>query len=142
MSVPLEGWERDHLWGPRWGDEAAAGIGHSPSDVNQLWQNHGIETELDGLRDRATELGGSIVVDAERISQPRNLEGGAWGDCVSQLTYKVYAESPKGELTELGLVVISVDPPPGNHAELMKNVWADKWPDWFATPPKLVKSPM
>lgn len=43
-------WELAHLWPPRFGDEAAAGIMAAPAEMNQAFQNHGIEPWLQQLR--------------------------------------------------------------------------------------------
>lgn len=45
-TIPLRNpkdWERLHLWGPGFGDEASAGIYLGPTVVNQAYQNKGIE---------------------------------------------------------------------------------------------------
>ena len=47
VELPLRDpgqWERLHLWGPGFGDEAGAGIFLGPERVNQVYQNRGIET--------------------------------------------------------------------------------------------------
>lgn len=44
--IPLRNpkdWQRLHLWGPGFGDEASAGIYLGPTVVNQAYQNNGIE---------------------------------------------------------------------------------------------------
>ena len=43
-------WELAHLWPPRFGDEAAAGIMWAPQEMNQDFQNHKVEPWLQGLR--------------------------------------------------------------------------------------------
>ncbi len=43
-------WELAHIWGPGFGDEAAAGIMWAPERVNQDFQNRGVEKWLRGLQ--------------------------------------------------------------------------------------------
>lgn len=43
-------WELAHLWPPRFGDEAAAGIMAAPKELNQVFQNHKVEPWLQDLR--------------------------------------------------------------------------------------------
>lgn len=50
-----------HLWGPGFGDEAAAGMALAPRTLNQVWQNRGIEELLRSFRDQGRALGGGEV---------------------------------------------------------------------------------
>jgi hypothetical protein len=50
-----------HLWGPGFGDEAAAGMALAPRSLNQLWQNRGIEDLLRSFRDEGRAIGGGEV---------------------------------------------------------------------------------
>lgn len=45
-----EEWELAHLWPPRFGDEAAAGIMWATQEMNQQMQNHCVEPWLQSLR--------------------------------------------------------------------------------------------
>ena len=42
-------WELAHLWPPRFGDEAAAGIMAAPKEMNQTFQNHCVEPWIQDL---------------------------------------------------------------------------------------------
>ena len=44
-------WQRLHLWGPGFGDEAAAGMMWGPREVNHVWQNESVETYIRAARD-------------------------------------------------------------------------------------------
>ncbi|WP_405649680.1 DUF4157 domain-containing protein [Streptomyces sp. NBC_01386] len=63
-------WELLHLWGPGFGDEAAAGIMAGPRVVNQQWQSRGIEKYIRELRDAAREEAGSVHLRATGESWP------------------------------------------------------------------------
>jgi hypothetical protein len=76
-EMGLKGYEAAHLWGPGFGDEAAAGMMLAPHDVNQIWQNHGAESFLRGLADQAREVGGQVRVTARATSHGRDVPGGA-----------------------------------------------------------------
>ena len=45
-ELQLGDWQAAHLWGPGFGDEAAAGMMLAPNDVNQIWQNQKVESFL------------------------------------------------------------------------------------------------
>ncbi|WP_445366136.1 polymorphic toxin type 4 domain-containing protein [Microbulbifer sp. ANSA001] len=55
-------WELAHLWPPRFGDESAAGIMAAPKELNQKFQNHGVEKWVQQLR--LTHANSTIEVTA------------------------------------------------------------------------------
>jgi hypothetical protein len=59
-------WELAHLWPPRFGDESAAGILWAPKQMNQDFQNHGVEPWLQRLR--ISNPGASIEITAMAAS--------------------------------------------------------------------------
>ncbi|MFE9018098.1 DUF4157 domain-containing protein [Streptomyces sp. NPDC007808] len=71
MGLPSpKQWQLLHLWGPGFGDEAAAGIMVGPRAVNQQWQNRGIEKFIRELRDTASREGGQVRLRATGVSWP------------------------------------------------------------------------
>lgn len=64
-------WQRLHLWGPGFGDEAAAGMMWGPRDVNLDWQNGSIEDYIRNLATVAERRGMDTHVKATAVS---------WGD--------------------------------------------------------------
>lgn len=73
----LSTYEAAHLWGPGFGDEAAAGIFLAPRELNQRWQSQGIEGFLRGLRDLAHGTSTRIWLIAKAVSHPRDVYGGS-----------------------------------------------------------------
>lgn len=79
----LKGWQRLHLWGPGFGDEAAAGMMLGPTSMNQLWQNgdlvitagkkthYGIEGYIREMAEAAKASGGKLKLTTAAT---------AWGD--------------------------------------------------------------
>jgi hypothetical protein len=53
-----------HLWGPGFGDEAAAGLMLGPTALNQFWQNRRMEDLLRSLRDEGLRVGGEVRLTA------------------------------------------------------------------------------
>lgn len=68
-------YERAHLWGPRFGDEAAAGTLYAPRALNRGMQSD-VEKTIRGIRDNL-RFGEQIILQARSTSYPRNLYGGA-----------------------------------------------------------------
>ena len=68
-------WENTHLWGPGFGDEAAAGMMKAPKPVNQWYQNEGIEGWMRDLR-KIAGPGAKVEVEATAIA--RDLEKSGW----------------------------------------------------------------
>ncbi|GAB2686951.1 polymorphic toxin type 4 domain-containing protein [Nocardia thraciensis] len=109
-SVP--DWQAAHLWGPRWGDEAAAGIMLAPEQVNQIWQNRGVERFLDELRNEAVRRGGEIELRAVATSHVRTLEGGSGSSFLSHAQYEFSIVGSEGAPVKFGFVDFSVGEPP------------------------------
>lgn len=71
LGLPKGQWEWAHLWGPGFGDEAAAGLMMAPRTVNQFAQNRGVEGYIRELGKMTRERGGTVRVKATAVS---------WGD--------------------------------------------------------------
>ena len=61
-------WERLHLWGPGFGDEAAAGIMWGPKNVNHVWQNQSIEEYIRDLAEISRRHGYRTRLKATAVS--------------------------------------------------------------------------
>jgi Bacterial toxin 4 len=114
----MTGWEAAHLWGPGFGDEAAAGILLAPKSVNQRLQNHLIERFLrKEVRPWAEARGLRLFLRAKATSKPRNRWGGIAMDSVQ---YDFFVEHPDGHREQIGRYQFSVsDPPSGRIHDLV-----------------------
>lgn len=115
-------WENAHLWGPGFGDEAAAGMMKAPRSVNQWYQNEGIEGWARDLRKAAGAVpkagGQGAQVEVEATAIAWDLQGKAWQpkaqvDFLKRAEYRVKLTTPAGETASVR-VTIDVAPPPGN----------------------------
>lgn len=71
----LETYEKAHLWGHGFGDEARDGIMYAPREFNQFWQNKGVEEWIRQCREVANRRGGNLVLRARaRSYSPRLLK--------------------------------------------------------------------
>ena len=104
----LQGWEAAHLWGPGFGDEAAAGIFLAHRSINQIWQNQGVEEYLRQLRRLAARRGGVIRVRATATSYERTAYGGA---ALKDVKYE-FSIVTRGNAKQLGKVEVSAGRPP------------------------------
>jgi hypothetical protein len=100
-------WQAAHLWGPGFGDEAAAGIMLAPSEVNQYWQNRAIETILRDLRDTASMTGQEVRLVARATSHPPNAGGLR---TLKDVSYEFTLVGPNGATEVAGQVSFSVEP--------------------------------
>ena len=106
-------WENAHLWGPGFGDEAAAGMMKAPKSLNQWYQNQGVEGWMRDLR-KAAPLGSTIDVEATAIA--RDMSASPWQpqtqvDFLKQVEYKVTVTVP-GQPPLTLRVNMEVPPPP------------------------------
>ena len=63
VEVSLKGYQKSHLWGPRWGDEAADGMMYAPPDFNMKLVGT-VEAKVEILRDQTAAQGGFVEVVA------------------------------------------------------------------------------
>lgn len=119
-------WENAHLWGPGFGDEAAAGMMKAPRAVNQWYQNEGIEGWARDLRKAADELakvgGKAAEVEIEATALAWDLHGNSWQpktqvDFLKRAEYRVKLTTPQGQKATV-TVTIDVPRPPAHGAVL------------------------
>jgi len=64
----IEFYQIAHLWGPGFGDEAAAGMMWAPREMNLETQNSGIEQFLREYSSEAAQIGDSVYLKATAVS--------------------------------------------------------------------------
>lgn len=93
-EVDLKGYERCHLWGAGFGDEARDGIMYGPRKVNQWFQNRGVEKGLRNMRKLAEESGSTIELVAKAESFPLQAHKGH--HILRKATYSFFERTAKG----------------------------------------------
>jgi len=106
-------WENAHLWGPGFGDEAAAGMMKAPRSVNQWYQNEGIEG---WARDLKKAAGPGASVDVEATALAWDLEKGGWRpkaqvDFLKTAEYRVRLTTAQGETASIRVTIEAPRPP-------------------------------
>ena len=125
----LETYEKAHLWGHGFGDEARDGIMYAPREFNQFWQNKGVEDWIRQLSEAARSKGGNLMLRAKATSiSPRKLKGQEIKDGVQKkqrvqrsanehiletVTYELFVETPAepGVLQKLLQLDFEIPPP-------------------------------
>ncbi|MGH9870392.1 MAG: polymorphic toxin type 4 domain-containing protein [Candidatus Polarisedimenticolia bacterium] len=110
-EIGLPDYERAHLWGPGFGDEAREGIMYAPREVNQVFQSRTAEARLRELRDLASNEGATIVLTASAESYPRATWRGH--ELLKEVSYEFRVRYSDGSTATIGRIDISV-PPPGS----------------------------
>jgi hypothetical protein len=118
----LEGWQAAHLWGPGFGDEAAAGMFLTNFDMNQIWQNAGVEGFLRQMRRLAAKRGTIVRLRATATSYERTAHGGV---ALKDVKYE-FSTVTGGKVKQLGKVEIHADPPPGGTVHEPKVTWTSE----------------
>ena len=112
-GVPND-YQRAHLWGPGWGDEARAGLMYAPPSVNQHLQTlghvDGIEGWVRQFHDEARAAGGRVHVIATAESYPRAATRDPL--LLKEVQYDVGVHIP-GQPPRFYRAHIEVPPPPG-----------------------------
>jgi len=114
IGLPKGLYHKAHLWGPGFGDEAAAGIMHAPAKFNLTYQNAGIEKIIRKLHKEGYE----VFVEASASAYPRT----AFNDIgvfmrdrnllLRKARYIVKAQGPDGVMQEIFRVTIGVEGSP------------------------------
>jgi hypothetical protein len=108
-------WEVLHLWGPGFGDEAAAGMMRGPRAVNHVWQNQSVEAYIRELAAQARREGGTVRLRATAVAwetpTPRGWTPPAGEHFLKQAEYRITIEIP-GRPPQPVTVTIDVAEPP------------------------------
>jgi putative RNase toxin 4 of polymorphic toxin system len=113
-GLSSHGYEKAHLWGPGFGDEARDGIMLAPYEVNQIFQNDTMEEALRKLQEQVRADHGDdakVLVTATATSHPTNTTTPIGEPVLAQVTYQFSIQSASGT-QELATIHISVDKPP------------------------------
>lgn len=102
-------YERAHLWGPGFGDEARDGIMLAPREVNQIWQNQGVEKYLRELHADAAGSGSKIIVEVTGLSHSITETGGH--EMLKEIRYDFSRLHSNGTMEKIGSVEIEIPLP-------------------------------
>jgi hypothetical protein len=115
VEVGLPGYERAHLWGPGFGDEARDGIMYAPERLNQVWQNQGVEKRIRHMHELISRQGGRIDVVARARSFPLHQgvrHGGRRYLILKEVEYEVAVWLPgRGNRQRAFSVSVEIDHP-------------------------------
>ncbi|WP_045855611.1 eCIS core domain-containing protein [Teredinibacter purpureus] len=108
-------WQRLHLWGPGFGDEAAAGMMWGPRKINLVWQNDSVESYIRQLATITDSIGGRTRVKATAISWENPTPSG-WrapqGDnFLKRVQYEITLERPGQPNTTIRVTIDVAEPP-------------------------------
>ncbi|BDU40789.1 polymorphic toxin type 4 domain-containing protein [Vibrio nigripulchritudo] len=111
----LKGFERAHLWGHGFGDEAKLGLMYAPKALNQEVQGFGIEMFIRDLQLLAQHEGRKVFCHCRALSHPpkgkSNLSPGKGELLISDVFYEVTYEAKDGRKI-VGRFVASISEPP------------------------------
>lgn len=115
-------YQRAHLWGHGFGDEARAGLMYAPAEVNQLLQSRGVERFLREQANLAAEKGGQVRLVAKARSHPptqaRSQLNRKKGEFVlSELIYEIDITRPDGSKFA-ARVELTIPKPPGKPVDI------------------------
>jgi len=118
-DVGLGDYDLLHLWGPRLGDEAAAGIWLGPKQIN-IGEQARIEAQLQGLATAAAARGGRLTLRVTGATHPRaDLPASLRAhDFLAEVKYQFRVEIP-GTPAASGEVTIRIGSPPNGRIELL-----------------------
>lgn len=108
-------WQRLHLWGPGFGDEAAAGMMWGPKEVNLRWQNEGIENYIRDLSALAEKSGGSLRLKATAVAwedpTPSGWKAPQGEHFLKHAEYEITLQRPGQPDTTLRISIDVKEPP-------------------------------
>jgi hypothetical protein len=84
----------------------------APKEVNQVWQNRGVEKLIRELRELPAKKGAEVHLRAVATSQKRTLAGGAGDSFLSHVQYEFRVVKPGGKPTTAAHISFSGGPPP------------------------------
>jgi hypothetical protein len=118
-DLGLANYDLLHLWGPRLGDEAAAGIWLGPKQINIGVQAR-VEAQLQGLANAARRCGGRLTLRITGSTHPPAdvpvaLRAHAF---LAEIKYEFTFTCP-GTASISGVVIIRIGPPPAGRIELL-----------------------
>jgi hypothetical protein len=117
LGIPT--YQRLHLWGPRLGDEAAAGIWLGPGAIN-IGEQARVEKLLQDLAIRAQREGGVVQLQITGTTHAAEVLPTRFRahEFVSELTYEFRVVTPGTESLS-GRVTIEIGPPPNGSIRML-----------------------
>jgi len=127
-GISLSGYDRAHLWGPGFGDEARAGIMYAPAEFNRSWQNNHIEDRIRVAAERVRAEGGEFILKVKaRSYAPEEpflksvLRNKDQEFLLKEIKYEIEVRNADG--TVRGTATIEFDiPPPGKVGTIEPNI--------------------
>lgn len=108
-------WQRLHLWGPGFGDEAAAGMMWGPRNVNLVWQNDSIESYIRQMSELAAMRGGRTRVKATAIAwenpTPKGFSAPQGENFLKRVQYDITLIRPGQPDTPIRVTLDVAEPP-------------------------------
>lgn len=128
VTGKMETYQRAHLWGFIFGDEARDGIMYAPAEFNQFWQSKRVEDWVREIGDQVTAMKGKLVLRARAESySPGEITAAARGTVAAgeavragqgeyllkNVTYELLIESPQepGVFQPFTSLVFEIPPP-------------------------------
>ena len=110
----LKGYERAHLWGHGFGDEAKLGLMYAPKALNQEVQNFGFEKFIRELQVLSQQEGRKVFCRCKAFSHPpkgKSLNAAKGELLISEVFYEVVYEAKDGRKI-VGKFAASITEPP------------------------------
>lgn len=108
-------WQRLHLWGPGFGDEAAAGMMWGPKEINLVWQNDSIESYIRQLGILTQRHGGQTRLKATAISwenpTPSGWQAPHGEHFLKRVEYEITLQRPGQPDTTIRITIDVAEPP-------------------------------
>lgn len=108
-------WQKSHAVGPGFGDEAAAGLMEAPEEMNQLFQNRGVEGWMRDLHQSVKAAGGKVTYKVSVVPWKFPTPGGwsptSGAEFLRIAEYRVNVEIP-GRPSQSITIAIETAPPP------------------------------
>ena len=120
------GYEKAHLWGPGFGDEARDGIMLAPYEVNQIFQNDTMEEALRVMQDQVRQQHGAnatVIVTATAVSHPTRTTAPVDEPVLAQVTYQFSVQTASAT-TDLATIQVNVDKPPCTNPDVQIQISA------------------
>jgi len=136
-GISLEYYDRAHLWGHGFGDEARAGIMYAPKEFNRIWQHLNLETVIRDSAARIRAAGGELIIKAKaRSYSPRDLinkstqatsRGGQplyrknQEFLLKEISYEIFVKAPDGSIKRVTRIDFKI-PPPGSKDPIVPDI--------------------
>jgi hypothetical protein len=93
VLLDKSGADKAHLWGRKFGDEAAAGIKYADPGFNRSWQQR-VENTIENFAKSAQSNGNTAHLKATVVTQPHDP------DSLAHVTYEFWETTPNGQFVD------------------------------------------